>query len=61
MRFGIIENVNCPICNVVSTTEHFIFNFYIPKYFIHAFVLFLDNMYNHQKPEFIFLKETFIF
>ena len=59
MRFGIIENANCPKCNVESTSEHAIFSCYFSKYFIHAFALFLDNMYNDGKPEFIFLKENF--
>ena len=43
-------------CNVDSTTEHAIFSCYFSKYFIHALALFLDNMYNDGKPEFIFLK-----
>ena len=28
MRFGIIENANCPKCNKESTTEHAIFHCY---------------------------------
>ena len=47
IRFGIIENANCPKCNVESTTEHAIFSCYFSKYFIHTFALFLDNMYNY--------------
>ncbi len=34
MRFGIIENANCPKCNKESTTEHAIFHCYSPKFFI---------------------------
>ena len=59
MLFGLIDSANCPKCNVDSTTEHGIFNCVFPKYFTHAFAIFLDNIYNDGKPEFIFLKENF--
>ncbi len=61
MLFGLIDSANCPKCNVDSTTEHGIFNCVFPKYFTHAFAIFLDNIYNDGKPEIIFLKNFFLF
>ena len=56
-KFKLIDNDQCNLCHVTSTTEHAIFFCHFAKFFIHIVALFLDEFYDIN--EFIFLKENF--
>ena len=58
-KFNIVESNKCNTFNIICNTEHAIFFYTFPKYFIHILALFLDFKYNNNQPEFIFLKENF--
>ena len=58
-KFKLTDSNLCLKCNIISTTEHAIFECSFPKYFVHKLALFLDFKYNESKPEYIFLKENF--
>lgn len=58
-KFKLTDTATCSTCNVISNTEHALFSCKFPKYFVHALALFLDNRFNDDLPQFIFLKENF--
>lgn len=58
-KFGLSTSDKCPVCDIVSNTEHAIFYCIFPKYFVRALALFLDYYYHDNKPQFIFLMENF--
>ena len=58
-KFGLSDSDMCIKCNVRSDSEHAIFYCFFPEKFIQSLALFLDQYFNKEVPEFIFLKEHF--
>ena len=55
--FKLTDTNMCIKCNVISNTEHALFQCHFAKYFIHVLALFIDDFYNSQ--DFVSLKENF--